>query len=90
MKTLRRIYIPIQTYGIDIREDANSQKVIQCKYLSRSFCMTVDWSSQTDSFLPPRLLIVDALLPLGVVAQKMERFLVSVLRQKLHGSPLEH
>ena len=43
-----------------------------------------------DGLLPLRLLILDALLPLGVVAQKMERFLVSVLRWKLHWSPLEH
>ena len=36
ISTLRRIYNPIQTYGIDIREDVNTHKAIWCKYLSRS------------------------------------------------------
>ena len=49
--TLCRIYIPILTHRVDIREDANSDKVIWCKYISSSLCKAVDWSSQTDSFL---------------------------------------
>ena len=39
------------THKTDSREDANSHKVIWCKYLSRSFCTAVDWTSQTDSGL---------------------------------------
>ena len=41
ISTLRRIYKPIQTFRTDIREDTNSHKVIQCKYLSRSVCSAV-------------------------------------------------
>ena len=47
MSTLRRIYIPFRTYTSDIGEDANSHKVTQCKYLSRSFCTAVGWTSQS-------------------------------------------
>ena len=32
MSTLRRIYAPIQTYRIDIREDANSHKVSESTF----------------------------------------------------------
>ena len=32
--TYHRIYIPIQIYRTGIREDANSHRVIRCKYLS--------------------------------------------------------
>ena len=51
MNTLCRIYNPILTYQTDIREDDNSHKVTQCKYLSRSLCTAVDSSSQMDSCL---------------------------------------
>ena len=58
MNTCRRIYNPIQTYRIDIREDANSHKVIKCKYFSRSFCTAVDRTShrcsQASEVLFPR------------------------------------
>ena len=53
MSTLRRIFRFWPKN--DIREDANSHKVIQCKYLSRSFCTTVSWDFP-DWLLPLRLL----------------------------------
>ena len=34
-------------FKTDIREDANSHKVISYKFLSRSFCTAVSWTSQT-------------------------------------------
>ena len=76
--TLRRIYIPLQTYRIDIREDANSHKVIYCKYLSRSFCAAVGWTSQTglcfwSSFFSTHFYLLVS------VAQKMEQLWVPVL-----------
>ena len=40
--TLCRIHIPILTYRLDIREDANSHKVISYNYLSRSICTAVN------------------------------------------------
>ena len=51
ISTQRRTYNPILTYKTDIREDANSHKVIECKNLSTSFCMAVDWTSPVDSGL---------------------------------------
>ena len=50
--TLCRIYTPFQTYTTDIRENAISHKVISCKYLSKSFCTAVDWSSQANALQP--------------------------------------
>ena len=41
------VFNPIQTYRMYTREDANCHKMIQCKYLSRSFCTAVGWTSQT-------------------------------------------
>ena len=49
MSTLRPMYIPFRTYKTDIRQDANSHQVIQCEYLSRSFCTAVGGTSQTGS-----------------------------------------
>ena len=46
MSTCCRIYNPIQTYKIDIREDPKCDK-----YLSRSLCTDVDWTSQMESDL---------------------------------------
>ena len=65
MGTPCRIYIPIQTYETDIREDGDSHKVILCKCLSRKFlhaCRLVF----PDGLLSVRLLFLDALLILGV------------------------
>ena len=52
-----KIAVPILTFETDIREDANSHKVTQCKYPSRRLCTAFDLSSH---------LFLDALLPLGV------------------------
>ena len=50
LSTLRRIFdIPIYFCRIDIREDANTHKVIWCKYLPKSIYTAVDWPSQTGS-----------------------------------------
>ena len=40
--------IPIQFYKIDIREDANTHKVISYKYLSNSICTVVEEFNQSD------------------------------------------
>ena len=45
--TYHRFFNPMQIYRIDSREDANNHKVIWCKYLSRSLCTAVDWTSRT-------------------------------------------
>ena len=76
--TYCRMFKPILTGRIHIREDANSHKVIWCKYLSRSFCTAVDWSLQMDSSLWSSFSSTH--LHLFVLAvQRVERFSVSVL-----------
>ena len=77
MSTLCRIYIPFPTNRIHIREDANSHKVIQCKHLSRSICTAGDWTYQTGFCLWGSLFSTHFFL-LVLVAQRMERLLVSV------------
>ena len=94
--TLRRTYIPIQTYRINIREDANGHKVIWSKYLSSSLCTAVDLSSQTDSGLWGSF-VLDALLPRVFEVGGSEGgsafgvgFARSLLScRKLHWSPFE-
>ena len=44
--TCSLLYIPILFYRIDIREDANTHKVISHKYLSRSICTVAEESCQ--------------------------------------------
>ena len=93
--TYCRIYTPIPTCRIDIRRDANSHKVIQCKYLSRNLCTAVDWSSQT-GLQPLRFLFLDELLPLCVGGSEdgavfgVDFARSSLSCRKLHWSPLEH
>ena len=78
MCTLCRICIPFRTFETDIREDANTHNAILCKYLSRIVCTAVDWSSQTDTCLWSSFYSMHFYL-LVLVAQRVERFLVSVL-----------
>ena len=77
--TLRRIYSPILTSETDIREDANTHMVIQCKYPSRSFCTAVGWTFQTTFCLWGSWFSTHFCL-LVLVAQRAERLLVLVLR----------
>ena len=78
-----RICIPILFHRFDIREDANSHKVIWCKYLSSNLCTAVERASQMDSGLWGSFFL-DALLPLWVRGSEVERFLVSALHAYLH------
>ena len=71
--TYCRIDNPIQTYRTDIWEDANGHK-----YLSRSLCTAVDSTSQTISGLWGSFSSTYFYL-FVLVAQRVERFLVSVL-----------
>ena len=58
---------------------ANRHKKIWCKYLSRSFCTAVERTSQKDSGLWSSLSSTHFYSSV-LVAQRMERFLVSVLQ----------
>ena len=78
MSIYHRIYSPIQTHRIDIREDASSHKAIWCKYLSSSLCTAVERTSQIDSGSLGSSSSTHSYL-FALVAQKVERFLVSGL-----------
>ena len=96
MSTVRRIYIPFRTLQTDIREDANSHKVIQCKHLPSSLCTAVERASQTG--LRPLTLTSSStrLYLLVLVARRVERLSVSVFHDhdsrvgNCIWSPLEH
>ena len=92
--TYHRIFNPMQIYRIEIREDANNHKVIWCKYLSRSLCTAVDWTSPTDSSLWSSFCLY-ALPPLCVGGTEDGAvfgvdFTRSSSCRKLRWSPLEH
>ena len=72
ISTLRRIHNPIQTKRIDIREDANTHKVIWCKLKFLHGCGLdfPDWLLPLSSFFSAHLVLV---------AQRVERLSVSVL-----------
>ena len=88
--------LPIQFYRIEIREDANTHKVISNKYLSNSTCTVVEEFCQSDfclwrfffsSALPPR--VIDgseggAAFGVGFGAWSLLSY------RKLHWSPFEH
>ena len=88
--------IPIQFYRIDIREGANTHKVISYKYLSNRICTVVEEFCQSD-FSLWRIFFLDVLLPRvidgsegGAAFGVGFRARSPLSCRKLHLSPFEH